>query len=119
MSPNVPSAPVGRRKRAMVTKLGFVGIGPIGSHVTSRLLDAGYTLAVLDTNPDATRPAAARGFRDAATDVLGSTLAAEIEACVDRQETEAEAGRVVALCSMGAAADTARCSESTHRRGRS
>ena len=42
----------------MATKLGFVGVGRMGGHMTSRLLDAGYELTVFDTNPEATKPAA-------------------------------------------------------------
>ena len=45
----------------MATKLGFVGVGRMGGHMTSRLLDAGYALTVFDTNPEATKPAAERG----------------------------------------------------------
>jgi hypothetical protein len=36
----------GHRTRSMATtRLGFVGVGRMGSHMTSRLLDAGYALA--------------------------------------------------------------------------
>jgi 3-hydroxyisobutyrate dehydrogenase-like beta-hydroxyacid dehydrogenase len=41
--------------------LGFVGIGRMGGPMTSRLLDAGYTLCVYDKDPEATAPLAARG----------------------------------------------------------
>ncbi len=45
----------------MATKLGFVGVGRMGGHMTSRLLDAGYALTVFDTNAEATKPIAERG----------------------------------------------------------
>ena len=45
----------------MATKLGFVGVGRMGGHMTSRLLDAGYELTVFDTNTEATKPIAERG----------------------------------------------------------
>jgi 3-hydroxyisobutyrate dehydrogenase-like beta-hydroxyacid dehydrogenase len=47
----------------MATKLGFVGVGRMGGHMTSRLLDAGYELTLFDTSPEATKPAAARGAK--------------------------------------------------------
>ena len=43
-------------------------------------------------------------FRAAAAAVVGPARAGEIEACVDGLEGEADAGRVAALCSIGAAA---------------
>lgn len=41
--------------------LGFVGVGRMGGPMASRLLDAGHSLVVFDTNPAATAPLAARG----------------------------------------------------------
>ena len=41
--------------------LGFVGVGRMGGPMSSRLLDAGYSLCVFDTNPDAVKPLVARG----------------------------------------------------------
>jgi len=41
--------------------IGFVGVGRMGGHMASRLLDAGYALCVFDTNPDVVKPLAARG----------------------------------------------------------
>jgi 3-hydroxyisobutyrate dehydrogenase-like beta-hydroxyacid dehydrogenase len=41
--------------------VGFVGVGRMGGHMASRLLDAGYTLCVFDTNADVIKPLAARG----------------------------------------------------------
>src|SRR5262245_8796363 len=47
--------------------VGFVGVGRMGGPMASRLLDAGYSLCVFDTNPDAWQPLAARGARVAAS----------------------------------------------------
>jgi 3-hydroxyisobutyrate dehydrogenase-like beta-hydroxyacid dehydrogenase len=41
--------------------IGFVGLGAMGRHMASRLLDAGHELAVFDTRPEAIAPHAARG----------------------------------------------------------
>src|SRR4051794_15496060 len=41
--------------------IGFVGVGRMGGHMASRLLDAGFALCVFDTNADAVAPLAARG----------------------------------------------------------
>lgn len=45
--------------------LGFVGVGRMGGPMSSRLLDAGYSLCVFDTNPEAMKPLIARGARAA------------------------------------------------------
>jgi 3-hydroxyisobutyrate dehydrogenase-like beta-hydroxyacid dehydrogenase len=42
-------------------RLGFVGVGRMGGPMASRLLDAGYSLCVFDTNADAVKPLVARG----------------------------------------------------------
>jgi 3-hydroxyisobutyrate dehydrogenase-like beta-hydroxyacid dehydrogenase len=47
--------------------LGFVGVGRMGGPMANRLLDAGHTLCVFDTNPQATAPLAARGATVAAS----------------------------------------------------
>ncbi|CAP41985.1 NAD(P)-dependent oxidoreductase [Bordetella petrii] len=47
--------------------LGFVGIGRMGAPMVSRLLQAGYDLAIYDTNPQATAALAAQGARVAAS----------------------------------------------------
>jgi 3-hydroxyisobutyrate dehydrogenase-like beta-hydroxyacid dehydrogenase len=47
--------------------LGFVGVGRMGGPMSSRLLDAGYSLCVFDTNPDAVKPLVARGAKAAAS----------------------------------------------------
>jgi 3-hydroxyisobutyrate dehydrogenase-like beta-hydroxyacid dehydrogenase len=47
--------------------LGFVGVGRMGGPMASRLLDAGYSLCVFDTNPEAVKPLVARGATAAAS----------------------------------------------------
>src|SRR5215218_7379508 len=41
--------------------LGFVGLGNMGGPMASRLLDAGHSLCVFDTNPAAMTPLTDRG----------------------------------------------------------
>jgi 3-hydroxyisobutyrate dehydrogenase-like beta-hydroxyacid dehydrogenase len=41
--------------------LGFVGVGRMGGPMASRLLDAGHSLVIFDTNPAVLAPLAARG----------------------------------------------------------
>ena len=41
--------------------IGFVGVGRMGGHMASRLLDAGFALCVFDTNAEVIAPLAARG----------------------------------------------------------
>jgi 3-hydroxyisobutyrate dehydrogenase-like beta-hydroxyacid dehydrogenase len=41
--------------------LGFIGLGHMGGPMASRLLDAGHSLCVFDTNADAVKPLVARG----------------------------------------------------------
>jgi 3-hydroxyisobutyrate dehydrogenase-like beta-hydroxyacid dehydrogenase len=41
--------------------IGFVGVGRMGGHMASRLLDAGFALCIFDTNQDAIKPLADRG----------------------------------------------------------
>jgi 3-hydroxyisobutyrate dehydrogenase-like beta-hydroxyacid dehydrogenase len=48
-------------------QIGFVGVGRMGGHMASRLLDAGFTLCIFDTNPDVIKPLAARGAEVAAS----------------------------------------------------
>jgi 3-hydroxyisobutyrate dehydrogenase-like beta-hydroxyacid dehydrogenase len=47
--------------------IGFVGVGRMGGHMASRLLDAGFALCIFDTNPDVIKPLAARGAEVAAS----------------------------------------------------
>ena len=47
--------------------LGFVGLGRMGGPMSSRLIDAGYSLCVHDTNPEAVKPLVARGAKFAAS----------------------------------------------------
>ena len=43
--------------------LGFVGVGRMGGPMASRLLDAGHSLCVFDTNAEAVKPLAAAARR--------------------------------------------------------
>lgn len=47
--------------------LGFIGLGRMGGLMSSRLLDAGYSLCVFDTNPQAMKPLVARGAKQASS----------------------------------------------------
>jgi 3-hydroxyisobutyrate dehydrogenase-like beta-hydroxyacid dehydrogenase len=47
--------------------LGFVGVGRMGGPMASRLLDAGHSLCVFDTNAEVVRPLTARGAESAAS----------------------------------------------------
>lgn len=47
--------------------IGFIGLGQMGSRMSMRLLDAGYTLTVFDTSEAAMAPLLARGARRAAS----------------------------------------------------
>jgi len=44
-----------------VALLGFVGVGRMGGPMASRLLDAGHSLVIFDTNPAVVKPLADRG----------------------------------------------------------
>ena len=57
--------------------LGFIGVGQMGGPMSSRLIDAGHSLVVFDTNPTATEPLGARGARIAAS-------AAEVAAATEQ-----------------------------------
>src|SRR4029450_10727189 len=47
--------------------LGFVGVGRMGGPMASRLLDAGHSLVVFDTNPEVIKPLTARGVTTASS----------------------------------------------------
>jgi 3-hydroxyisobutyrate dehydrogenase-like beta-hydroxyacid dehydrogenase len=51
----------------MPQTLGFVGVGRMGGPMSSRLLDAGHSLVVFDTNPAALAPLVARGAKSVAS----------------------------------------------------
>jgi 3-hydroxyisobutyrate dehydrogenase-like beta-hydroxyacid dehydrogenase len=51
----------------MSQTLGFVGVGRMGGPMASRLLDAGHSLVVFDTNPEVIKPLTARGATLAAS----------------------------------------------------
>ena len=56
--------------------LGFVGVGRMGGPMASRLLDAGHSLCVFDTNPEVVGPLVARG---AATATSAEEVASKAE----------------------------------------
>jgi 3-hydroxyisobutyrate dehydrogenase-like beta-hydroxyacid dehydrogenase len=43
--------------------LGFIGVGRMGTPMSGRLMDAGYSLCIYDTNPEAAKPLVARGAK--------------------------------------------------------
>lgn len=51
----------------MVDKLGFIGIGTMGTPMSKRLLAAGYQLVVYDVNPEATAPLLELGAEEASS----------------------------------------------------
>jgi len=55
--------------------IGFVGVGRMGGPMANRLLDAGHTLCVFDTNAEAMTPLSARGAKvgTSAEDVASSS----------------------------------------------
>lgn len=58
--------------------LGFVGIGRMGSPMAERLLDAGYTLTIYDSQPDALQALAAKGAQIAASPKAVADAAATV-----------------------------------------
>src|SRR5436305_15255338 len=48
-------------------QLGFIGVGRMGIHMAGRLLDAGYTVTVFDTNETAMQRLEQRGGKRAAS----------------------------------------------------
>ena len=60
----------------MSQTLGFVGVGRMGGPMALRLLDAGHSLVVFDTNPEVIKPLTARG----------ATLAASAEDVASKAE---------------------------------
>src|SRR5262245_38659324 len=63
-------------------RLGFIGVGRMGGHMTTRLLDAGYALTIFDTNPEAVKPAAARGATVAASPAEVASEAETVLMCL-------------------------------------
>lgn len=51
----------------MTERLGFLGLGQMGSAMAARLLDAGHELTVYDPRPDVAGPLVARGARAASS----------------------------------------------------
>lgn len=58
--------------------LGFVGVGRMGGPMASRLIDAGYTLTVFDTNESAMRPLLERGAKSASSPAAVASEAATV-----------------------------------------
>jgi 2-methylcitrate dehydratase PrpD len=75
-----------------------------GAEVRVSLADGSLIMDRLDDVVPATSDEIRARFRAAAAAVVGPARAGEIEACVDGLEGEADAGRVAALCSVGATA---------------
>jgi 3-hydroxyisobutyrate dehydrogenase-like beta-hydroxyacid dehydrogenase len=48
-------------------EIGFIGVGRMGSHMVRRLIEAGHTLIVYDSNSDAIAPAVKMGARSASS----------------------------------------------------
>ena len=55
--------------------IGFVGTGRMGGPMAGRLMDAGYSLCVYDTQSEATKPLVARGARLANSPAEGASSA--------------------------------------------
>src|SRR5689334_2555792 len=51
----------------MPETLGFVGVGRMGGPMASRLIDAGHSLVIYDTNASAIAPLVARGAKQVAS----------------------------------------------------
>jgi 3-hydroxyisobutyrate dehydrogenase-like beta-hydroxyacid dehydrogenase len=49
------------------TDFGFIGIGRMGAHMARRLIEAGHSLSVYDTSPEAVAAQTARGARQASS----------------------------------------------------
>ena len=58
--------------------LGFVGLGHMGGPMSSRLLDAGHSLCVYDTNAEAMAPLVARGAKAASSPAEVASTAAVV-----------------------------------------
>jgi 3-hydroxyisobutyrate dehydrogenase-like beta-hydroxyacid dehydrogenase len=51
------------QSKSFTPRIGFIGMGHMGSHMALRLLSEGYTLTVYDRTPEKTHPAVQRGAR--------------------------------------------------------
>ena len=58
--------------------VGLVGLGAMGAHFASRLLDAGHALAIFDTRPEVLAPHAERGARVCASATAVADAAAAV-----------------------------------------
>ena len=68
------SAPTEDRRMAGQL-LGFIGIGRMGNPMAAHLLDAGYSLCIYDTKPEATQALVARGAKLAASPAEVASMA--------------------------------------------
>ena len=60
----------------MSEQIAFIGVGRMGGRMTSRLLDAGYSVAVFDPSAAAMAPLVERGARAAGSPAEAATGAA-------------------------------------------
>lgn len=67
-------------------RIGFIGLGSMGGPMALRIHDAGFPLAVLDTNPDALAPFAARNVAVAANARDVADQAEIVFTCVNSRE---------------------------------
>ena len=51
----------------MKPKIGFIGLGIMGRHMSAHLLEAGYSLSVFDLNPAAVKELVGKGAADCAS----------------------------------------------------
>jgi 2-methylcitrate dehydratase PrpD len=89
-----------------------------GAEVRVSLADGSLVMERLDDVVAATTSEIRARFREAAASVLGAQRAAEIEACVDGLEDEADAGRVAALCATSGGAAAVQPRRAQSRAGR-
>jgi 2-methylcitrate dehydratase PrpD len=90
-----------------------------GAEVRVSLADGSLVMERLDDVVAATSAEIRARFRAAAASVLGPRRAAEIEACVDGLEDEADAGRVAALCATSSSGAAVRPRRAQSQAGRS
>jgi 3-hydroxyisobutyrate dehydrogenase-like beta-hydroxyacid dehydrogenase len=62
--------------------LAFLGLGPMGAHMATRLADAGHDLCVWNRTPEKAEPLAARGARVAATPAQAARDAELVITCL-------------------------------------
>ncbi len=70
--------------------IGFIGLGRMGSRMATRLINAGYSLAIHDANPVAMAPLVARGARACATSAEVANQSGIVLSCLPGPEEVAE-----------------------------